>query len=96
MESVLEYITLYAPVIIAILGEIGVVAAMITKITSYFNKANEAVEQLKESAEYTELKHQMKNVMKENKELKVKLNIVLEKLTHVKVQDETIENNKEE
>lgn len=95
METVLEYITIYAPVIVAVLSEVGIVASLIAKITSYFKNANAAVKELKESAEYTELKHQMNNVIKENKELKVKLNIVLEKLTHVKVQDETIENNKE-
>lgn len=96
MEAVLEYITIYAPVVIAILGEIGVVAGMIAKITSYFKKANAAVDELKQSTEYKELKNQMKIVIDENIELKKQLRIVMEKLTHVKVQDETVGNNKKE
>lgn len=94
MESVLEYITLYAPVVLAIFSEVGVVAAMIKKTSSYFKKAETAVEELKQSSEYKELKDQMKIVLEENFELKQKLDIVLEKLTHVKVQDGTIKNNK--
>lgn len=96
MESVLQYITLYAPVVIAILGEIGVVAAMIAKITSYFKKANAAVDELKQSTEYKALKNQMSVVIDENIELKKQLNIVMEKLTHVRVQDETVKDNKKE
>ena len=93
MEAVLEYITIYAPVLVAVVSEIGVVATMITKTTSYFKKASAAVDELKESTEYKELKNQMKIVIDENIELKKKLNVVMEKLTHVKVQDETDGNN---
>lgn len=88
MESVLQYIILYAPVIIAVLGEIGVVATMLTKITLYFKRANAAVDELKQSTEYKSLKNQMKVVIDENIELKKQLNIVMEKLTHVKVKNE--------
>ena len=95
MESVLQYISLYSPIIIAIISEIGVVASMIAKITSYFKKANAAVDELKQSSEYKDLKNQMKVVLEENYELKIKLNVVLEKITHVKVQDETDQNNKQ-
>ena len=93
METVLEYITIYAPVVVAVLSEIGVVAALIAKITSYFKKASAAVDELKQSAEYKALKNQMSIVIEENIELKKQLNIVMEKLTHVKVQDETVGNN---
>ena len=93
METVLEYITIYAPVVVAVLSEIGVVAALIAKITSYFKKASAAVDELKQSEEYKALKNQMKIVIDENIELKKNLNAVMEKLTHVKVQDETDGNN---
>lgn len=93
MEAILDYITLYAPVIIAVISEIGVVAALIAKVTSYFKKADAAVKELKESAEYKQLRTQMQLVIEENYELKKKLDIVLEKITHVKVQDETVRDN---
>lgn len=96
MESVLQYISLYSPIIIAVLSEIGVVAALIAKVTSYFKKANEAVATLKESAEYKDLKNQMQVILEENYELKKKLNVVLEKITHVKVEDEAISSDKKE
>lgn len=93
MEEILEYITIYAPVLVAIFSEIGVVAALIYKITDYFTKANKAVEELKESNEYKEIKNQIKLVVKENKELKTKLNNLLEKISHVKVEDEEFKDN---
>ena len=96
MESVLEYITIYAPVIMAVLSEVGVVCALIAKITSYFKKAEGAVKELKESSEYKELKEQMKVVLQENYELKKQLDLVLEKMTHVKVNNGTITDNKKE
>lgn len=93
MEAILDYITLYAPVIIAVLSEIGVVAAMIAKVTSYFKKANAAVNELKESSEYKELKNQMKVVLEENYRLKTKIDTLIETMTHVKVQDEAVRDN---
>ena len=93
MESLLQYITLYSPAVIAVLSEVGVVAALIAKITSYFKKAEMSINNLKESPEYKELKLQMISVLKENNELKKDIKILMEKLTHVKVQDETLGNN---
>lgn len=83
-----NYIILYAPVIFAVFSEIGIVAAIICKVNSYFKKAESAVDELKESAEYKDLKNQMKTVLAENYELKKKINVVLEKMTKVKVHDE--------
>lgn len=92
MENIMEYIALYAPVVVALISEVTVVASLIKKVTSYFKNAEATVKELKESAEYTQLKDQMKIVIEENYELKKTLNLVLEKLTHVKVKNEN-ENN---
>lgn len=93
MEIILDYIVQYAPVILAILSEVGVVIAVLNKVKSYFTKAEANVKELKESNEYKELKAQLSVVIEENYELKKKLNTVMEKLTHVKVQDDTNSDN---
>lgn len=92
MDSIMEYIALYAPVVVALISEVAVVASLIKKVTSYFKNAEATVKELKESAEYKDLKNQMQIILEENYELKKKLNVVLEKITHVKVKDEG-ENN---
>ena len=87
MEVILEYITQYLPIIIAIVSEIGIVAAVINKVSNYFKQTKEAVDTLKESTEYTALKNQMKIVLDENAKLKKQMNILMEKITHVKVEE---------
>lgn len=93
----LDYIIQYGPAIIAVLGEIAVVASIFSKVASYFKKTEEAIDKFNQSAEYVELKYQMKEVLKENNELKVALKQLLAKISHMKVvENENEQNNKKQ
>lgn len=88
MEVIMDYIIQYLPIIIAIISEIGVVAAVISKVANYFKQTKEAVDTLKESTEYTALKNQMRTVLEENAKLKKQMNVLMEKITHIKVNED--------
>lgn len=88
MEILLDYIIQYAPVILALLSEVGVVVAVLKKVKAYFIEAEANVKELKESAEYKDLKLQMREILNENSELKKNLNAVMAKLSHMKVKND--------
>ena len=93
MEILLDYIIQYAPVILALLSEVSVVVAVLKKIKAYFTEAEANVKELKESAEYKDLKLQMREILNENSELKKNLNAVMVKLSHMKVQNDNNRDN---
>lgn len=84
MDQILNYFITYSPVIVAIFTQILSFVIIIAKITSYFKHANSEVNDLKASAEYIELRNQVKALIEENKELRYDLSVLVDKMTHVK------------
>lgn len=84
MEQILNYFITYSPVIVAIFTQILSFVIIIAKITSYFKHANSEVDNLKASAEYIELRNQVKALIEENKELRYDLSILVDKMANVK------------
>ena len=91
-KVIMDYIILYLPAVLAVLSEIAVVATVINKVRGYFESTKEAVDTLKESAEYTALKNQMQVVLDENIKLKKQINVLMETITRVKANNNESKN----
>ena len=83
ISKILEYLPMILGVIVMIIGE-GSVKKVIEKITLKMRKEVEELgEHVKENSKYKELEGQLKIVIQENYDLKVKLNELLTELTKI-------------
>ena len=83
INKILEYLPMVLGVIVMIIGE-GSVKKVIEKVTLRMRKEVEELgEHVKENSKYKELEGQLKMVIQENYDLKVKLNELLTELTKI-------------
>lgn len=91
VDIILEYGLSYAPALFAMLAIVIVYSVIVKKIKSFIGEVKDVLNELKENKDNIALKAEMRLLIKENAQLKREMRKAVEKITHVKVEDEQVD-----
>ena len=77
MNLILEQLMIWAPTVVSILG-------IVTTVILAINKCVDAIEALKKDSTIKELNEKLQEEIRENKELKENVSLMLDKITQIK------------